>query len=90
MTSISNTSGLKPVRKHEHYDAIIAFAEGHGLEFRAKPEVSKYGSSTEWMPCLAPDFHPSFEYRVKGLRDPQLQAEIERLNIIAKMHEDSD
>ena len=90
MTSISNTFGSKQMRRHEHYDAIIAFAEGHELEFRPKPNATPYGSTDDWYACDNPDFHPSFEYRVKGSRDPHLQAEIERLNIIAKMHEDSD
>lgn len=83
------------MRRHKHHDAIIAFAEGHAIEFRPNPDATNYGSATEWMPCLRPDFDPNFEYRIAqsdlNLRDSRMFAEeVERLNIIAKMHEGGD
>lgn len=68
---------------HEHAEALRAFAEGKKLEFRVKPGATNYGSTMEWYPCDNPDFHHSFEYRIR-------REEVEKLNIMAKIHEGDD
>lgn len=60
-------------KRHQHADAIHAWAEGAEIEFRINPNKSNYGSEDVWRPCKDPDWHENFEYRVK--REEELSAE---------------
>lgn len=78
-----------PKTRHQHADAIHAWAEGAEIEFR--PKKGGYGNGAfEWRPCRNPDWHENFEYRVKGVVTPSVTLEVARLNVLAKMHEDGD
>jgi len=77
-------------KRHQHADVIHAWADGAEIEFRPKPTLSAYGSSSDWMPCRYPDWHENFEYRVKGGLSLSVTLEVARLNVLAKMHEDGD
>ena len=45
-------------KKHQHYDAIVAWAEGKPIQYRSKP-------SDPWKPVFNPGWFASYEYRVK-------------------------
>jgi len=52
------------MRQHQHAEVIRAYADGHQIEFRPKP--NSYGTgATKWYRCKQPDFDPNFEYRVR-------------------------
>lgn len=74
------------MKEHQHAEAIRAYADGHKLEFRVAPDATSYGSGDDWYPCDNPDFHPRFEYRVRQI----ITDDVERMNIIARMHEGDD
>lgn len=56
-------------KRHQHADAIHAWAEGAEIEFRVNSTRIAYGSSNDWKPCRDPDWHENFEYRVKGVEE---------------------
>jgi hypothetical protein len=77
-------------KPHQHAKAIHAWADGAEIEFRPKADKHSYGSTYDWYPCRNPDWHENFEYRIKGGLSPSVTLEIQKLNVLAKMHEDGD
>jgi hypothetical protein len=46
------------MKKHIHYDLIIAYANGAKFQYRASDK-------DEWVECAYPGFSEKFQYRVK-------------------------
>ena len=48
-------------QRHEHADAIIAWAEGAKIEYR---DPTRHRSGL-WVECQHPEWYENFEYRIK-------------------------
>lgn len=68
--------------KHEFARAVDCWADGNRIEFRVKPNKTKYGSTNDWHAMDNPWFDNNFEYRVLD--------EVEKLNMMAAIYEGDD
>lgn len=71
--------------KQQFARVVSGWADGKPMEFRVEPGSIQYGSANSWHPMDNPWYGENFQYRI---RTPL--TEIEKLNVIAAMHEGSD
>lgn len=61
---------------------VSRWADGEPMEFRVRPGAIDYGSTNTWHKMDNPWFDHNFDYRIVS--------EVEKLNIMAAMHEGYD